>query len=126
MEALLSPQQVFDYVVGFIIRQGAPSIYRSEEGIVCRYRSADGKKCAVGCLIADRFYNEIIENYPSYNPLVMDRIEYLSDEGFCQLLRDLQIVHDEAASLTNDFVNTFRYDARYVAERHGLNWMWGS
>lgn len=49
-------QEVFDWVVGNLLKQGAKSL--NDEGD-CRYRGDDGLKCAAGWCISDEEYSRI-------------------------------------------------------------------
>ncbi len=53
-----SPQAVFDKIVAHLRQQGTKSL-GSDGG--CRYRGADGRMCAVGCLIPDDVYTPELE-----------------------------------------------------------------
>ena len=49
-----SEQQVFDYVVEHLYKQGKPSMSNGK----CAYRGENGLKCAAGILISDDVYQE--------------------------------------------------------------------
>ena len=87
-------QAIFNKVVQHLRKQGSQAV--DDNG--CLYRSLDGKKCAIGCLIPDELYNQNIERcgvrslshiflancIPGYSP---------DDEEF---LSRLQRVHDNS------------------------------
>jgi len=51
-------QEIFDTVVFHLLAQQAKA--EDADGS-CLYRGADGKKCAIGCLIPDDRYNDAME-----------------------------------------------------------------
>ena len=77
-----SPQAVFDFVVNHLLKQNAQAMIDNR----CLYRTSDGLKCAVGCLIKDNEYNLNMERRPI--PRLPDLNNHFT------LLRDLQIMHD--------------------------------
>ena len=52
-------QQVFDFVLEHLREQGEAAY----EGGTCKYRTEDGKSCAVGCLISDDTYDSSMEGF---------------------------------------------------------------
>lgn len=76
-------QEVFDKVANHLLTQNKKSI---DEGLdECLYRSPDGLKCAIGCLIPDDMYKEEMEG--AY-------IHFRAKEEHEKLLRELQQLHD--------------------------------
>ena len=69
---------------------GTKSADLSETGSICRYRRADGNKCAVGCFIQDKDYKPHFELATLPELSAMLGYLPLHPEG----LRELQIVHD--------------------------------
>lgn len=57
-------QQVFDQVAAHMIKQNAAS--RSEDGLKCMYRGAEGRMCAAGCLMSDDEYKPEFDKGQSY------------------------------------------------------------
>jgi hypothetical protein len=58
-----SLQEIFDQVAKHMLAQNAPAVYINQDGDRnCLYRTFDGRKCAVGCLIADDEYSSAIED----------------------------------------------------------------
>lgn len=136
-------QQVFDYVAKFLLAQGKAAIVGTKS--VCRYRTDDGLKCAVGCLIPDEDYDTSWEG-PALNMLLRETDEEqrcedgpdrkpmrkeLHDALFAHrdLLQDLQMAHDE--DLLGKFISReegfssdvpeWRRAMREVAVTHGLS-----
>ena len=64
----MTPQEVFDRVVGHLRKQGKPSIGRYGG---CKYRSEDGLKCAIGTVIEDSEYSPKMEGHVLFDFLTM-------------------------------------------------------
>lgn len=58
----MNKQEVFDKVAAHLLQQKEKSMTMGR----CMYRSANGLKCAIGCLIPDDLYESSIENTPVY------------------------------------------------------------
>jgi hypothetical protein len=86
----MSAQVIFDKVVAHLRQQGRKAL-RAEGG--CAYRTPEGLKCAVGCLISDEEYSQEMEGHT---------IDWLNATGMLpshltshyNLLMALQWVHD--------------------------------
>ena len=62
----MTKQEVFDKVATHLLKQGEKAEYSTEFGEpICAYRTSEGLKCAVGCLIPDDLYEERLENLPA-------------------------------------------------------------
>jgi hypothetical protein len=86
-----SEQEIFDQVVRHLFAQGKRALNILAGGITqCAYRSADGCKCAAGCLIDDSEYRPIMEGGNWHS--VIDA--GLAPEDNSSLIRELQTVHD--------------------------------
>jgi hypothetical protein len=94
---LTTEQQVFDVVVEHLMTQGAVSWSCEFNG--CVYRSADGKKCAIGCLIPDSKYSPSLEGLPSTGPEVLEALKETVQISpkIVNLLMELQRIHDNIA-----------------------------
>lgn len=58
----MTPQEIFDTVATHLFTQGEQAKTINEDGeSMCAYRSPEGKKCAVGCLIPDELYRDDME-----------------------------------------------------------------
>lgn len=87
--AQATEQEIFDQVARHLVKQGV----RAYSGGSCKYRSADGLMCAVGCLMSDEEYDEkydltggwygVTEKYSSEVP-----------SAHLEFLADLQQLHD--------------------------------
>ena len=53
----MTKQETFDIAVRGVILQGGPSVRNTESGRRCVYRGPNGRKCGVGHLISDEYYN---------------------------------------------------------------------
>jgi hypothetical protein len=90
----LTDQEVFNKVVNHLLNQG--KLATNGKG-ACAYRSEEGLKCAVGCLIPDKFYDKEIEGKLVSNifknfPWIMEK-SGLSPASE-PLLARLQTIHD--------------------------------
>lgn len=108
----LDRQNALDVAVLGIIEQGK----RALEGTLCRYRTRDGRKCAIGMLIPDEKYEPDMESMTTRAIFAAVGIFLKSkeDEDFLRSLRDC---HDTAQ---NDFIPTFIYNTRKLAAEWGL------
>jgi len=75
-------QEVFDKVATHLLRQGK----QASNGPACMYLTADGLKCAAGCLIPDEEYSPNFE-YKGWNQLPVPAMHGT-------LIRNLQNLHD--------------------------------
>ncbi|WP_233869549.1 hypothetical protein [Paraburkholderia adhaesiva] len=121
MLALLTAQDVFDFVACELLRQNA----RALSGSRCRYRAPDGRRCAVGFVIPDEEYRAQFEGGGVVN---MIRVAHLlgCSSGFTRfllahqsLLGYLQHMHDEHPAdawplLLREIASLFGLHAREV------------
>lgn len=113
MTTTTTAQEIFDTVTNHLMTQGKPA----KEGHTCLYRSPDGLKCAVGCLIEDSEYNSDMEGTSVAGLIQDNRLpERLKDHS--QLLADLQLVHDDW--------HPNQWEDRLIrtAYRYGLQFNW--
>ena len=103
-----SEQQVFDYVVEQLYKQGVPCVENGTDR--CMYRGPNGLKCAAGILIPDEIYNKEWDSKDgkTYDMLVE---ESLVPETHRELISELQIAHDDWA-MGSDFLQEFKKAAR--------------
>jgi hypothetical protein len=99
-----TPQQVFDQVVAHLREQNAQAVMERGTETVCQYRTPDGLKCAVGCLISDDEYHPRMEGEGSTVVLVDWEREHPKDppidDVVVRLLDQLQRVHDRGTTST--------------------------
>lgn len=88
-----SKQETFDTVVAHLRKQGRAAV--SAAG-ACRYRSDEGDKCAVGCLIPDERYRPLFEGKRVDPDDPSDHLTILLTElgHSLSLCQSLQHVHD--------------------------------
>jgi len=75
----MTPQEIFDTVAKHLFTQGKPAkqlvpdpdLDDGVDDYQCRYRAADGTKCAVGVLLPDELYVESMEGQ-SLSGLIMN------------------------------------------------------
>ena len=87
----MTNQEIFTKVKNHLLTQNRRALQR----LVCRYRTDEGLKCAIGCLIPDDVYTRNIE-HKTVDLLclgVVKDFDYLKqfDKSF---LRRLQVIHD--------------------------------
>lgn len=88
--------EIFQKVKTHLLQQNARS-FGTDEGS-CLYKSPDGKKCAVGCLISPEFYSTKLEYMTVSSPIILEAVENSIgrelDEKDEHLLHKLQSLHD--------------------------------
>ena len=117
--SLTTDEEVFNYVKEFLLEQGEKS-YSTKHG--CAYRGEDNRKCAIGCLILDEFYDEEFEGgLPNSNDgpkgyLIRDAIEKSLPnwQMNLDLLSNVQSIHD------NYEVENWRYEFSRRSEKYYL------
>ena len=88
-------EEIFEKVKTHLLDQGQQSIDKNGG---CAYRGAEGRKCAIGCLIADEFYSKDLEGTGSCDKGVKNAIkasigrEVTKTEAV--MLSELQYMHD--------------------------------
>ena len=85
--AELTEQELFDKVAKHLLTQNKKSL----DGEECVYRSADGLKCAAGCLIEDSEYATFLENQTWEALVRCGRAKSVH----VSLIQDLQLIHDD-------------------------------
>ena len=94
-----SKQEVFEYIVKHLVRQGEPAM-TSRWG-ECTYRSPEGLSCAVGCIIDDDTYCDSMEGKSVivlFETKLLETQDFVNPgsdiKGLQRLLSDLQTFHD--------------------------------
>jgi len=88
----------------------------------CVFRTEDGKKCAIGCLIPDDQYDPKMDaDYGTDFPKVLDYLDKKSPlreklERHTQMLRSLQVLHDQVP------VDSWAEALKKLAEEWELVW----
>lgn len=95
-------QDILERSTAAVLKQGGSSIRKDKFGVTePRYRDSSGRRCAIGHLISDAYYDPRLEGYTFSNSLVSNAVskslglEADSDEDF--FLVAIQAVHDGAA-----------------------------
>lgn len=85
-------QETFDVVVKHLLAQNA---HAAGDNGTCLYRAPGGRKCAVGCLIADEHYSPEMEGKGAIgNDRILNAIVASGYPPDLHLLSDLQATHD--------------------------------
>ena len=96
----MKSQAIFSKVVKHLLKQNEKSvkICRKNGSTICLYRGPSSLKCAIGCLIKDKYYNPDLETKTCGNSTIL---QALSLSGIkkpnISLLGNLQICHDNSA-----------------------------
>jgi hypothetical protein len=89
----MTKQSVFTRVATHLLNQNAKSVPSGKRGS-CRYRGANGMRCAIGCLIDDAHYRTGLEGLAVGNHLVRDAVRASGVIASSAFLARLQMVHD--------------------------------
>ena len=112
-----SEQELYDYIGTFLIKQGKQS--KDDNG--CVYRSPNGTKCAVGCVLSNSYYRKRMDN-DGYS--VLELIENFKLPNFFQkfdeFLDDAQNVHDNNRNW-NDGIHSFKKVWHFIGLKHNLD-----
>ena len=112
----MTAQQIFDKVAIHLLTQNKRAI---DEDKICKYRTEDGLKCAVGCLIPDEDYDPRMElmTFPilflSPNRQRFPQLHPLHDH--ISILQELQRIHDRSLP------ETWKHRLTLLAEQFDLN-----
>lgn len=112
----MTKQEAYERIRVYFTKPGA-QLAQSEDASVCSYKTSDGRRCAVGCLMPDKLYNRRFENrnicelaqLPEAAPLfaylgIAHGTRYV-DNDLLVFLSDAQDAHDRASSVS-DFIRT--------------------
>ena len=112
-------QEVFDYVLAKLAKQGRPSV--SWDGR-CVFRGHNGERCAAGWLLPDDLWSEEINRKDFCSLKAIPR--FRDDERIAALpyalVVDLQFAHDTARG--DRWLEDWRRLMRDVAVKHGLQY----
>ena len=98
----MTRQDLFDTVVRHLRAQKQRAVAKQGRSM-CAYRTPDGLKCAIGCLIPDELYDPLFEGKSAFWLLtddgpkaraVRDNCGASTDQTVVALLASLQDVHD--------------------------------
>ncbi len=89
----MTNQDLFNTVYRHLLTQGQKAFITLTHGSEsCKYRTADGRKCAIGCLIPDNRYSPTLEGKRAYAEIVREAAGITHDQ--LDLASALQDVHD--------------------------------
>ncbi len=116
-------QEIFDKVIIHLRTQNADSMSDYAGG--CAYRGADGRQCAIGCLIPDDEYDSDmegndVEGLIPYSDAIAGLL-HLSEEDYLRLLGALQSLHDDVMCIETIFGSDTRVAATDIAKDFHLN-----
>ncbi len=122
----MTPQEVFDTVANHLRKQGQwarvanplPSAWRNQSEI-CAYRTPEGLRCAVGCLIEDEDYDPTMEG-KTVDSLV-DEFDLPHLYRHQHLLSRLQELHDYDKAWSEDGFKD-EPGLLYIADEFCLNY----
>lgn len=121
-------QVIFDRVKNHLLTQNAKSsdpydVLGDEFVFNCRYRSNNGLKCAIGCLITDKNYHPSLEGFSINNPVIYNSLlNALKKSGIdcttrmLEMLDALRELHDGMA------VSYWEMGLKNIAAEYFLNW----
>ena len=94
----ITNQELYDRVCMHLMKQGRPAVESRGDAKVCRYRTKDGLKCAIGCLITDEYYRPSLEGRTLFSMDVEKSVEKslgieLTEDQYA-FLKDVQNAHD--------------------------------
>ena len=117
----MTEQEILDKVATHLLTQGKPAKLHPElNSEACAYRSPDGLKCALGCLIPDDVYDPEMETQPVHSLFsegnsfyaIFERLGLLEHKS---ILISLQGVHDR------HIAKNWPDGLRKVAREYGLS-----
>jgi hypothetical protein len=123
MQETIPNQTAFDIVAVGLLKQGGPSVDIVKRQKVCRYRSKNNRKCAIGLLVDDKEYNPGFEDY-GVSLVFYNRIsQYLYNKKYdLAFLAKLQHAHDTCREYEGiEFVREFVKNMKITAIVYRLN-----
>lgn len=99
----MNSQEIFDKVSRHLLTQGERSMMPVDtvdgRDSICAYRGECGKMCAVGVLIDDAAYTDLLEGKAVNDAFVVAALRASGvEDGTSPLLQELQAVHDAVPS----------------------------
>lgn len=94
----MTKKEIFEKVRTHLLAQNEKSYMKDVAYSKCRYRTDDGLKCAIGCLIPNEKYDFKFET-TSFIELFLNQLKFLLPEDLeepdgVMFLRNLQVIHD--------------------------------
>lgn len=87
----MTNQEIFDKVVNHLLTQNEKAMTKFR----CQYRTEDGLKCAIGCLIPDEKYRREFDDKALVVIELMEFLPNIITIKNIPLLEDLQYIHDK-------------------------------
>lgn len=114
----MEAQEIFDTVVRHLFNQGHAALDNGR----CRYRAANGDKCAAGVLITDEYYDPKMEGRPFWLLKSEFKLpDWLKNNS--DLVEDLQDVHDYLKHPAEQFnLDKLEKLLQTVAKNYGLTY----
>jgi hypothetical protein len=105
---MLDYQKTFDAVLAHLRKQGKRAI----DGESCMYRTEDGLKCAIGCLIPDDKYDPKMDefNYTVRNVLILQSIPGIGDFDSAENSEEIDFLYELQRQLHDDL-----WDKNYLS-----------
>lgn len=117
----MNNQETFDFVARALVKQGRPSVNRSQVDTngspLCCYRAPDGAKCAAGHLIPDDRYSTRFEGESVRD----SRVRFALDGFDIPFIAALQNAHDQATIDKRPWLEAWAERMRTVAARYELS-----
>ena len=120
-------QEIFDTVARHLQTQNERALHKG----LCQYRTADGLKCAVGCLIPDTLYDSCIEGVGIVKLIEFDKYKLQTDKvtTFKKILKALDLLGDEKLNLLKDLQKVHDHypcsrwpeELKDIAQEHNLS-----
>jgi hypothetical protein len=118
----MNKQEIFDKVARHLLRQGEKSSSHGDQ-MDCMYRGPGKLKCAIGCLIPDKFYDYDIEGRTIGDDKLDDVLKHCGIRLYVNgtptstnmMLDDLQNTHDSCG------VDKWRGKLMGIAHRYDVN-----
>jgi hypothetical protein len=107
---MVSAQELFDTVATHLL--GQKKAAKNAAGLCC-YRSPDGLRCAVGCLIPDEVYDPSLEGRSALKLWDSPILAHLKEHS--ALLCDLYVLHDKCPE------QKWHTELCWIATAFGLN-----
>lgn len=116
----MTNQEMFDIAYAAIIKQDHKSEKKGLVGkYVCAYRGDYHRKCAIGHLIKDEFYNLSLEGRVAVSCVVQDALEQSVGKGYnLNFVTSLQQCHDYA--ILDNFIGNFKLRMAKLAREYEL------
>jgi hypothetical protein len=111
-------QEIFEYVVTFLNKQGEIS----EKDDCCAYRGSNNTKCAIGCILDDKYYDPLMEGLCLYDLIRKFKLPKFIKDNY-EFLFELQDIHDYSGNwkVKNNKLQLKKYILKSFAKSYDLN-----